>query len=63
MFIAININLITFFYIVQIQTATNTKLSFLIPILVKTEEMVIHVIGEKILDRELRFPVSKTYLV
>ncbi|KOX76378.1 cGMP-dependent 3',5'-cyclic phosphodiesterase [Melipona quadrifasciata] len=39
-----------------IQTATNTKLSFLIPILVKTEEMVIHVIGEKILDRELRFP-------
>lgn len=24
--------------------------------------MIIHVIGEKILDRELRFPVSKNYL-
>ncbi|KAK9309930.1 hypothetical protein QLX08_000567 [Tetragonisca angustula] len=45
-----------------IQTATNTKLSFLIPILVKTEEMVIHVIGEKILDRELRFPISNNVL-
>jgi len=26
--------------------------------LVDTEEMVIHVIGEEILDTELRFPVS-----
>ncbi|XP_060825593.1 cGMP-dependent 3',5'-cyclic phosphodiesterase-like isoform X3 [Bombus pascuorum] len=45
-----------------IQTATDTKLSFLIPILVESEEMVIHVIGEKILDRELRFPVSNNVL-
>ncbi|KOC66276.1 cGMP-dependent 3',5'-cyclic phosphodiesterase [Habropoda laboriosa] len=45
-----------------IQTSTNTKLSFLVPILVKSEEMVIHVIGEKILDRELRFPMSNNVL-
>ncbi|OAD55997.1 cGMP-dependent 3',5'-cyclic phosphodiesterase, partial [Eufriesea mexicana] len=45
-----------------IQTATNTELVFLVPIIVKSEEMVIHVIGEKILDRELRFPVSNNIL-
>ncbi|CAL7945385.1 unnamed protein product [Xylocopa violacea] len=45
-----------------IQTATNSKLSFLVPILVKSEEMVIHVIGEQILDRELRFPVLDNVL-
>ncbi|CAK9809660.1 cGMP-dependent 3',5'-cyclic phosphodiesterase [Anthophora quadrimaculata] len=45
-----------------IQTATNTKLSFLVPILTRSEEMVIHVIGEKILDRELRFPMSNNVL-
>ncbi|XP_076665148.1 cGMP-dependent 3',5'-cyclic phosphodiesterase isoform X1 [Andrena cerasifolii] len=45
-----------------IQTATNAKVSFLVPILIKSEEMVIHVIGEKILDRELRFPVSNNVL-
>lgn len=45
-----------------IQTATNTKLCFLIPILAKSEEMIIHVIGEKILDRELRFSISNNIL-
>ncbi|XP_043800382.1 cGMP-dependent 3',5'-cyclic phosphodiesterase-like isoform X2 [Apis laboriosa] len=45
-----------------IQTATNTKLCFLISILAKSEEMIIHVIGEKILDRELRFPISNNIL-
>ncbi|XP_017893026.1 cGMP-dependent 3',5'-cyclic phosphodiesterase-like isoform X2 [Ceratina calcarata] len=45
-----------------IQTVTNSELSFLAPILTKSEEMVIHVIGEKILDRELRFPVSNNVL-
>ncbi|CAK9825014.1 cGMP-dependent 3',5'-cyclic phosphodiesterase [Anthophora retusa] len=45
-----------------IQTTTNTKLSFLVPILTRSEEMVIHVIGEKILDRELRFPMSNNVL-
>ncbi|XP_015586833.1 cGMP-dependent 3',5'-cyclic phosphodiesterase isoform X2 [Cephus cinctus] len=39
------------------QLATGAKVSFLAPILVESEEMVIHVVGEKILDRELRFPV------
>ncbi|CAK9804564.1 cGMP-dependent 3',5'-cyclic phosphodiesterase [Anthophora plagiata] len=45
-----------------IQTATNMKLSFLVPILTRSEEMVIHVIGENILDRELRFPMSNNVL-
>ena len=45
-----------------IQNVTKAKVSFLVPILIKSEEMVIHVIGEKILDRELRFPVSNDIL-
>ncbi|XP_046141540.1 cGMP-dependent 3',5'-cyclic phosphodiesterase-like isoform X1 [Osmia bicornis bicornis] len=45
-----------------IQNVTKAKVSFLVPILIKSEEMVIHVIGEKILDRELRFPVSNNIL-
>lgn len=40
------------------QDATNAKLVFLISLLVETEEMVIHVIGDEVLDRELRFLVS-----
>ncbi|XP_048505681.1 cGMP-dependent 3',5'-cyclic phosphodiesterase-like isoform X3 [Athalia rosae] len=40
-----------------LQSATESKVVFLAPILVETEEMVIHVVGEKILERELRFPV------
>ncbi|XP_043476114.1 cGMP-dependent 3',5'-cyclic phosphodiesterase-like isoform X3 [Leptopilina heterotoma] len=39
------------------QNVTGAKVAFLAPILFETEEMVIHVVGEKILDRELRFPV------
>ncbi|XP_043259478.1 cGMP-dependent 3',5'-cyclic phosphodiesterase-like isoform X2 [Colletes gigas] len=46
----------------QIQNVTNAKLSFLVPILIKSEEMVIHVIGEEILDREIRFPVLNNIL-
>ncbi|XP_076646480.1 cGMP-dependent 3',5'-cyclic phosphodiesterase [Halictus rubicundus] len=45
-----------------IQKAINTKLSFLVSILVKSEEMVIHVIGEQILERQLRFPVLNNIL-
>jgi len=44
-----------------VQNATNAKLVFLISILVESEEMIIHVIGEEILDRELRFLVSFFY--
>lgn len=40
------------------QDATNARLVFLISVLVETEEMVIHVIGDEVLDRELRFHVS-----
>ncbi|XP_046417242.1 cGMP-dependent 3',5'-cyclic phosphodiesterase-like isoform X2 [Neodiprion virginianus] len=43
-----------------LQTATGSKVVFLAPILLETEEMVIHVVGEKILERELRFPVSQS---
>ncbi|XP_063983080.1 cGMP-dependent 3',5'-cyclic phosphodiesterase-like isoform X3 [Diachasmimorpha longicaudata] len=43
-----------------IQSKTQAKLSFLAPILPETEEMVINVVGEKILDRGLRFPVSQS---
>ncbi|XP_011298663.1 cGMP-dependent 3',5'-cyclic phosphodiesterase isoform X1 [Fopius arisanus] len=43
-----------------IQSKTQAKLSFLAPILHETEEMVINVVGEKILDRGLRFPVSQS---
>lgn len=51
-------NLILF----QVQDATNAKLAFLIPILTDSKEMVIHVIGEEILDTELRFSVSPNFL-
>lgn len=44
------------------QNETNAKVVFLISILLESEEMVIHVIGEEILDRELRFPVSSLIL-
>ncbi|KMQ96414.1 cgmp-dependent 3 -cyclic phosphodiesterase-like protein, partial [Lasius niger] len=45
-----------------VQNATNAKLVFLISILVESEEMVIHVIGEEILDRELRFLIPNNVL-
>ena len=48
----------SFLFLLQFQTVTGAKVAFLAPILFETEEMVIHVVGEKILDRELRFPVS-----
>ncbi|KAK0086520.1 hypothetical protein PV326_005513 [Microctonus aethiopoides] len=44
---------------VQIQTKTGANVSFLAPILPETEEMVIHVIGTKILERGLRFPINQ----
>ncbi|XP_078052695.1 cGMP-dependent 3',5'-cyclic phosphodiesterase isoform X2 [Augochlora pura] len=45
-----------------IQNATHTKVTFLVLLLDKSEEMVIHVIGEKVLERELRFPVVNNIL-
>ncbi|KAK0178025.1 hypothetical protein PV328_002010 [Microctonus aethiopoides] len=43
----------------HIQTKTGANVSFLAPILPETEEMVIHVIGTKILERGLRFPINQ----
>ncbi|XP_014238608.1 cGMP-dependent 3',5'-cyclic phosphodiesterase-like isoform X1 [Trichogramma pretiosum] len=40
------------------QDATGAKLSFLSPVRKETEEMVIHVLGETILQQELRFPIT-----
>lgn len=45
-----------------VQDATNAKLVFLISVLVESEEMVIHVIGDEILDRELRFLIPNNVL-
>ncbi|XP_036149504.1 cGMP-dependent 3',5'-cyclic phosphodiesterase isoform X2 [Monomorium pharaonis] len=45
-----------------VQDVTNAKLVFLISVLVESEEMVIHVIGEEILDREFRFLISNNVL-
>jgi len=45
-------------FILQVQDATKARLVFLVSVLIESEEMVIHVIGEEILDRELRFLVS-----
>nr|XP_033320806.1 cGMP-dependent 3',5'-cyclic phosphodiesterase-like [Megalopta genalis] len=45
-----------------IQNATNTRVTFLVLLLDKSEEMVIHVIGEQILERELRFPILNNIL-
>ncbi|XP_076297920.1 cGMP-dependent 3',5'-cyclic phosphodiesterase [Lasioglossum baleicum] len=45
-----------------LQKMTNSKVSFLVPFLVKSEEMLIHVIGEQILERQLRFPVLNNIL-
>jgi len=46
------------FVFLQVQDATKARLVFLVSVLIESEEMVIHVIGEEILDRELRFLVS-----
>ncbi|XP_014218592.1 cGMP-dependent 3',5'-cyclic phosphodiesterase-like isoform X2 [Copidosoma floridanum] len=40
------------------QNATGAKISFLSPVRKETEEMVIQVVGEKILEQELRFPIT-----
>ncbi|XP_023245364.1 cGMP-dependent 3',5'-cyclic phosphodiesterase-like isoform X3 [Copidosoma floridanum] len=44
------------------QNATGAKISFLSPVRKETEEMVIQVVGEKILEQELRFPVSHSLI-
>ncbi|KAK2585797.1 hypothetical protein KPH14_010402 [Odynerus spinipes] len=45
-----------------IQTKTGIKMCILAPILLKTEETVIHVMGNRILDHELRLPISNNIL-
>ncbi|KAL0125204.1 hypothetical protein PUN28_004382 [Cardiocondyla obscurior] len=45
-----------------VQEVTNTRLVFLISVLIESEEMVIHVIGDKVLDRELRFLIPNSVL-
>ncbi|KAF7998096.1 hypothetical protein HCN44_009494 [Aphidius gifuensis] len=45
-----------------IQNETGAKLSFLAPILQETEEIVVHVVGDEILDRGLRFSISDDIL-
>lgn len=42
-----------------IQVKTGAKICFLAPIISKTEETVIHVIGNRILNHEFRLPVSE----
>ncbi|CAG5099907.1 5'-cyclic phosphodiesterase (Bos taurus) [Cotesia congregata] len=43
-----------------IQSKSGANISFLAPILPESKEMVIHVVGEKILDRGLRIPISQS---
>ncbi|TGZ38374.1 Phosphodiesterase [Temnothorax longispinosus] len=45
-----------------VQDVTNSRLVFLISVQVETEEMVVHVIGDEILDRELRFLIPNSVL-
>ncbi|EFN85732.1 cGMP-dependent 3',5'-cyclic phosphodiesterase isoform X2 [Harpegnathos saltator] len=45
-----------------VQNETNAKVVFLISIPFESEEMVIYVIGEEILDRQLRFPIKNNVL-
>ncbi|KAG7203775.1 hypothetical protein KM043_013797 [Ampulex compressa] len=47
---------------IYIQVITNAQVVFLAPILLQSEEIVIHVVGEKVLDRELRYPVLNNIL-
>ena len=45
----------------QFQDATGARISFLSPVRRESDEMVVHVVGEKTLEQELRFPVSAQF--
>ncbi|XP_058803157.1 cGMP-dependent 3',5'-cyclic phosphodiesterase-like isoform X2 [Phymastichus coffea] len=40
------------------QDATGARVSFLLPVRRETEEMVVYVVGEKVLEQEIRFPMA-----
>jgi len=44
----------------QLKKQTGSSVVFLVPLLRETEEAVVQVIGEKVLQQEMRFPVSLT---
>jgi hypothetical protein len=45
-------------FILQLKKQTGSSTVFLVPLLRETEEAMVQVIGEKILQQEMRFPVS-----
>jgi hypothetical protein len=45
-------------FIPQLKKSTGSSTVFLVPLLRETEEAVVQVIGEKVLQQEMRFPVS-----
>jgi len=45
----------------QLKKQTGSSTVFLVPLLRKTEEAVVQVIGEKVLQQEMRFPVSSRH--
>ena len=42
----------------QLKKQTGSSTVFLVPLLRETEEAIVQVIGEKVLQQEIRFPVS-----
>jgi hypothetical protein len=45
----------------QLKKQTGSSTVFLVPLLRETEEAVVQVIGEKVLQQEMRFPVSSRH--
>ena len=51
------------FYVLipQLKKQTGSSTVFLVPLLRETEEAVVQVIGEKVLQQEMRYPVSSRH--
>lgn len=45
----------------QLKKQTGSSTVFLVPLLRETEEAIVQVIGEKVLQQEMRFPVSSRH--
>jgi len=45
----------------QLKKQTGSSTVFLVPLLRETEESIVQVIGEKVLQQEIRFPVSSRH--
>jgi hypothetical protein len=45
----------------QLKKQTGSSTVFLVPLLRETEEAIVQVIGEKVLQQEIRFPVSSRH--